>query len=158
MATDYFEAGTVIESIAYKTGQGVSVVESVATHTINPFVGGLAVGLAWGAIRAAFNYRSYKRGRMSGKCAIENTAYEGATMGVAAGLGLSVSNVVRTSFLAASMPTLVPFTVGVVTTGALMNVWNLSWGVIREKRGGCLISKAIAGPVATPDRTVEITA
>ena len=146
MALDYYDAGTVIERIAYKTGQGVSVVETVATHTINPFVGGIAVGLVWGAVRAGFNYRKFKRGQLSGTCAAENTIYEGGTMGVAAGLGLFMSNVTRASAVTVSLPPLVPFTVGVVTTGALMNVWNLSWGVIREKSGGCIAGQVTREP------------
>ena len=123
--SDYYCPTTVTSTISNGLGRGVRAVQEVVTvATVNPVKASAAVGAAWGAVAALLNARKYKRGQMSGRDAVLDTAGEGAGMGLSAGIGLLASNAVRTSLVGLSAASVVPFTVGLVVTASSKVVWN----------------------------------
>ena len=114
------------EIITTKTGLGTSPRAATTTiiNTINPLKAGVAVSAVWGGINAIINTVKYKQGRITGQDAVLDTAGESVGMGLAAGVGLLASNVVRASVLIASSSSLFPFVVGVVVTTGIKFIWD----------------------------------
>ena len=114
------------ETITTKTGLGISPRATTTTiiSAINPLKAGVAVSAVWGSISAIINTVKYKQGRITGQDAVLDTAGESVGMGLAAGVGLLASNVVRASVLIASSSSLFPFVVGVVVTTGIKIAWD----------------------------------
>jgi len=122
---DYFRPETVTRTLGYSLGRGVRAIRTVTTAaSVDPVKGSVAVGAAWGGVAAIINARKYKRGELTRRHAVLDTAGESVGMGLSSGLGLLVSNAVRASTLAITASSLVPFTVGLVVTAGTKVLWN----------------------------------
>jgi len=121
--TNYY-AESIISKIAYNLGRGVKAVQVVTTQSINPLKAIGAVTIGWGSISAIVNMTRYKKGKISKKEAVVVTANESVGLGLAAGLGLFTSNLLRTYLLAASTVSVLPFTIGVIVTATTKVVWD----------------------------------
>lgn len=124
--SDYYCPPTVTSTLGYSLGRGVGAVRVVTIEAVNPVRASVAVGAAWGGVVALVNAKKYKRGRITKRDAVLDTAGEAAGMGLAAGLGLLASNAARASLFIASTSSLIPFTVGVVVTAGSKVIWNCS--------------------------------
>ena len=122
--SDYYYPETPTSAFGYGLGRGVRVLRTVTIEPINPFKASAIVGAAWGGVAAIINARKYKRGEITKRDAVLDTAGESVRMGLSAGLGLVVSNAVRASTLAVTASSLVPFTVGLVVTAGAKVLWN----------------------------------
>jgi len=100
------------------------VQEVVTAASVSPIKASAAVGAAWGAVAGLLNIRKYKKGKISKRDAVLDTAGESVGMGLSAGVGLLASNAVRTSLVSLSAASVVPFTVGLVVTASSKVVWN----------------------------------
>ena len=121
---DYY-ADSLTSKTMYNLGRGVRAVEVVTMENINPLKASAVVAAAWGAVSGLINIRRYRKGKITKKEAVVDTASESIGLGLSAGLGLFVSNVVRTSLVAASVPpSLLPFIVGVIVTSSAKSFWN----------------------------------
>ena len=116
--TDYYCPETLTSTVGYGLGRGARAITLATVETINPLKAGAVVAVAWGGIAALLNTKKYKTGVITKRGALLDTAGESAGMGVAAGLGLVVSNAIRVSAIALSTSTVVPFTLGVLTTAS----------------------------------------
>jgi len=121
---DYYCPETVTTTVGYGIGRGARVVQTVATEVVNPVKAGAGVGIVWGSLVALRNARKYKQGKMAGRDAVLDTAGESVGLGLAAGIGLVVSNAVRGGLLIASASSLVPFVAGVVVTSGVKVLWD----------------------------------
>jgi hypothetical protein len=124
--SDYYCPTTVTSTLGYTMGRGVGAVRTITVETINPLKAGIAVGAVWGGIAALLNARKYKRGRISKRDAVLDTAGEAAGLGLASGIGLLASNVARASTLIISASSIIPFTVGVAITAGSKALWDCS--------------------------------
>ena len=121
---DYY-AGSLTSKIAYNLGRGAKAIQVVTMENINPLKASATVASAWGTVSALINVRKCKQGRITKKEAFLATASESVGLGLSAGLGLFVSNAVRTSLLVASAtPSLLPFAVGVIVTASAKTMWD----------------------------------
>ncbi|MFC1563104.1 hypothetical protein ACFL4Z_03535 [candidate division KSB1 bacterium] len=123
-ASDYYCLETTTSKIGYSLGRGTRVVRTVIIKTTNPLKVGAAVGVVWGGIVALINARKYKQGSITKRDAVLDTASESVGMGLAAGLGLLASNMVRASVIVASTSSIIPFTLSVVVTTGAKVIWN----------------------------------
>ena len=80
----------------------------MATEAITPLKAGAAIGIISATIVSPVNARKYKRGRMTKREAVLDTAAESAGMGLAAGRGCFASNAARASVFVASTSALIP--------------------------------------------------
>jgi hypothetical protein len=122
--SDYYCPTTVTSTLGYTMGRGVGAVRAVTVEVINPLKAGVAVGAVWGSVAALLNFRKYKRGRISKRDAVLDTAGEATGLGLASGMGLLASNAARASTLLISSTSLIPFTVGVVVTAGSKAIWD----------------------------------
>jgi hypothetical protein len=122
--TDYYCPTTTTSTIGYNLGRGARFAKIVTVETINPLKATAAVAVVWGGIVALLNTKKYKQGKITKHDAVLDTAGESAGMGLAAGIGLLASNAVRTSLLAVSASSVIPFTVGVAVTAGAKVIWN----------------------------------
>jgi len=97
---------------------------SNVTQTFNPLKATGGVMLVWGAITGVINFRRYKSGKITKKQAVTATASESVGMGLAAGLGLLVDGIVKTSILMTAAPAALPFVVAVVVTTGAKITWD----------------------------------
>jgi len=123
--SDYYYPKTVTSVLGYSLRRGTAAVR-VVTEAINPLKGGVAVGAAWGGIAGLINARKYKKGKITKRDAVLDTAGESAGMGLAAGLGLLASSAARASLFVASTSSLIPFTIGVIVTAGAKSIWDYS--------------------------------
>jgi hypothetical protein len=125
--SDYYCPTTVTSTLGYTMGRGVGAVKTITVETIetiNPLKAGIVVGAVWGGIAALLNARKYKRGRISKRDAVLDTAGEATGLGLASGMGLLASNAVRASTLLISASSIIPFTVGVAVTAGSKAIWD----------------------------------
>jgi len=123
--TDYYCPDTVTSTVGYNLGRGVRTIKTVTTTvSVNPLKASAAVGAAWGGLVALINMGKYKKGKITKRDAVLDTAGESVGMGLSAGVGLLASNAVRASALAISASSVVPFTVGLIVTAGAKVVWN----------------------------------
>jgi hypothetical protein len=121
--SDYY-AESLTSKIMYNLGRGVKAVNVVTMENINPLKASAAVTVVWGTVSALINIRKYKQGKIAKGEAALATASESVGMGLSAGLGLFVSNLVRTSLVVASVtPSLLPFMTGVIVTTGAKRIW-----------------------------------
>ena len=121
---DYY-ADSLTSKTMYNLGRGVRAVEVVTMENINPLKASAVVAAAWGAVSGLINIRRYNKGGITKKEAVLDTASESIGLGLSAGLGLFLSNAVRTSLVVASVtPSLLPFIVGVIVTSSAKSMWN----------------------------------
>ena len=123
---DYYCSTTITSTIGYTMGRAVGAVRVVTVDAVNPVTAGAVVGLVWGGAAALLNARKYRKGWMTKRDAIIDTAGETAGMGLASAIGLIASNAARASTLLATTSALVPFTVGVVVTAGSKVAWDCS--------------------------------
>jgi len=121
---DYYCPTSLTNTISYGLGQGAGTVTVATVEAISPLKAGALVAGAWGAIAAIINLKKYKKGVLTGKDAVLDTAGESAGMGLAAGIGLLASNAIRASAITLASSTVVPFTIGVVVTGTTKVLWD----------------------------------
>ncbi|MBF0254031.1 MAG: hypothetical protein HQL11_02755 [Candidatus Omnitrophica bacterium] len=105
---------------------GARSFNTVTVATVNPLIASMSVGVVWGGIVSLLNVRRYKKGQITKRDAVLDSAGETVGMSIASGVGLLLSNAVRTSFFALSSTSAVPFTVGVVVTLGVKAMWNCS--------------------------------
>ena len=122
--SDYHYPETTSRTLGYTLGRGARAIRVVKAGAISPLKASAAVGVAWGGIAALINTGKYKKGRITKRDAVLDTAGESAGMGLAAGLGLLASNAVRASVLIASTSSLIPFALGVVVTAGAKVIWD----------------------------------
>ena len=122
--SDYHYPETTSRTLGYTLGRGARAIRVVKAGVISPLKASAAVGVAWGGIAALINTGKYKKGRITKRDAVLDTAGESAGMGLAAGLGLLASNAVRASVLIASTSSLIPFALGVVVTAGAKVIWD----------------------------------
>ena len=122
--TDYYCPETITTKTGYGLGTSPRTATTTIINTINPLKAGVAVSAVWGGIAAIINAVKYKQGKITGKDAVLDTAGESVGMGLAAGVGLLASNVVRASVLIASSSSLIPFVVGLVVTTGIKIAWD----------------------------------
>jgi hypothetical protein len=123
---DYYCPTTTTTTLAYGLGRGARLVQTTAVQTINPLKAGSAVAVVWGGVVGLINARRYRKGELTKRDAVVDTAGESVGMGLASGLGLVASNAVRTASLAVTASPLVPFVTGVLVTLGAKSVWNCS--------------------------------
>jgi len=123
-AIDFYSPEITTNKIGYGLGNSPRATTTTIIGAINPLKAGVAVSAVWGGINAIINTVKYKQGRITGKDAVLDTAGESVGMGLAAGVGLLASNVVRASVLIASSSSLFPFVVGVVVTTGIKVIWD----------------------------------
>lgn len=122
--SDYYCPTTVTSTLGYTMGRGVGAIRVVTVEVINPLKAGVVVGAVWGSVAALLNLRKYKRGRISKRDAVLDTAGEAAGLGLASGMGLLASNAVRATTLLISTSSIIPFTVGVAVTAGSKAIWD----------------------------------
>ena len=123
--SDYYCPDTLTSTVGYNLGRGVGAVRTVTTTaSVSPLKASAAVGAAWGGLAALINTAAYRRGKITKRDAVLDTAGESVGMGLSAGVGLLVSNAVRASALAVTASSVVPFTVGLVVTAGTKVLWN----------------------------------
>jgi len=123
-AIDFYSPEITTNKIGYGLGNSPRATTTTIIGAINPLKAGVAVSAVWGGINAIINTVKYKQGRITGQDAVLDTAGESVGMGLAAGVGLLASNVVRASVLIASSSSLFPFVVGVVVTTGIKVIWD----------------------------------
>ena len=124
--SDYYCPTTVTSTLGYTMGRAAGAARVVTVEALNPVKAGAAVAVVWGGIAALLNARKYKQGRMTKQDAVLDTGGEAIGLGLAAGLGLLVSDAARASALIVSTSSLIPFTVGVAVTAGSKVIWDCS--------------------------------
>ena len=124
--SDYYCPTTVTSTLGYTMGRAAGAARVVTVEALNPVKAGAAVAVVWGGIAALLNARKYKQGRMTKRDAVLDTGGEAIGLGLAAGLGLLVSDAARASALIVSTSSLIPFTVGVAVTAGSKVIWDCS--------------------------------
>ncbi|HIJ52794.1 MAG TPA: hypothetical protein HPP66_06525 [Planctomycetes bacterium] len=124
--SDYYCPTTVTSTLGYTMGRAAGAARVVTVEALNPVKAGAAVAVVWGGIAALLNTRKYKQGRMTKRDAVLDTGGEAIGLGLAAGLGLLVSDAARASALIVSTSSLIPFTVGVAVTAGSKVIWDCS--------------------------------
>ncbi|MFC1677970.1 hypothetical protein ACFL3G_13040 [Planctomycetota bacterium] len=124
--SDYYCPATITGTIGYTMGRAVGAVRVVTVDSVNPVTAGAVVGLVWGGAAALLNARKYRKGWMTKRDAVIDTAGETAGMGLASAIGLIASNAARASTVFATASALVPFTVGVLVTAGSKVAWDCS--------------------------------
>ena len=121
---DYHVMETTTSKLGNSLARGARAVKGVIPEVINPVRASVGVGAVWGGIAGLTSLKRYSDGKISGKDAVLTTAGESAGMGLAAGLGLLASNVVRASVLMTTTTSFAPFVAGVIVTAGAKVLWD----------------------------------
>ena len=121
---DYHFPEPTTSSLEYSLERGKRIMRVMTTETISPLKAGAAIGIISATIVSLVNARKYKRGRMTKREAVLDTAAESAGMGLAAGLGFFASNAVRASVFVTSTSALIPITLGFLVMAGAKVMWD----------------------------------
>ena len=118
-------AALALSSTAYAVGRVASRISPAlgGASRVGAVAGGAAVAALWVGIFGCVNLKKYKKGKITRKAAVRNTATESAGIGLATTVGIAAANAVRLSaFLAQSA--FLAFLVGAAATGGAKVVWD----------------------------------
>ena len=121
---DYYYKETTIGTLGYNLGRGARAIRGVIPEIISPLKASVGVGVVWGGIAWLVSAKKCKEGKMSKQDAVLTTAGESAGMGLAAGIGILASNLVRASIVMTATTSLAPFVAGVVVTTGAKVLWD----------------------------------
>jgi hypothetical protein len=107
-----------------KLVRSARAIRTATVEGINPLKASAIVSIVMGGVSAFSNARKYKRGRITKKEALLDTAGESAGAGLATGLGLLASDAVSTSLLIASTSVFLPYTIGFAVAAGTKILWN----------------------------------
>lgn len=122
LTADYY-AESIINSISYGLGKSIGSF-SVLTEQLDPVKGGLGVAALWGTVTGIINYKRYKKGLLTKNQAITVTASESVGLGISASMGLFASNLLRSTVVAYTSTSILPFVVGVGVTSVCKITWD----------------------------------
>ena len=100
------------------------------------------MAILWGAIYAVFNFNKYRKGKITKRQAVRDTASESVGIGVSTGVALAVA---EATALAVTGSALVPFLVGTTVAGGTKKLWDRAFRLKRP------ITLKCAQPVTVPD-------
>jgi hypothetical protein len=118
-------AAVALASTAYTVGRVASRVSPTlgGASRVGAVAGGAAVTALWAGIFGCVNLKEYKKGKITRKAAVRNTATESVGFGLATTVGIAVANAVRLSAFLASSAFLV-FLIGAAATGGAKVAWD----------------------------------
>ena len=121
---DTYNPRPTTSSLGGKLVRSARAFRTATVESINPLKASAIVSVVIGGMYAFNNARKYKRGRITKKEALLDTAGESAGAGLATGLGLLASDAVSTSLLIASTSVFLPFTIGFAVAAGTKILWN----------------------------------